>query len=573
MLGSGGGPSEGNVSGYLIRSTATSWAKNSLLAVDAGTHLAGIIRIFDEHQARSPPSPDIDPASPRRDGLSIADGSNHDRYEPRRRRPPLPHPFAGAGYPKKTARANAAWVTRELVSTYLITHPHLDHVSGFVVNTASFTHSDSPKRLAALPAAIKALKTHMFNDVIWPNLSDENGGAGLVTYQRIQEMAEYVPVCNGLSVQAWPVSHGHCMKRHSHRGRNSTAGLDGLDVAPGERSPGGTPRVCVYDSAVYFIRDDATAKEVMMWGDVEPDSLSLSPRNLPAWTEAARKFVDGNLGVIFIECSFDCHQPEASLFGHLAPQHLLDELQCLAEEAERIRHDADRRRDRLKRKRASNGYATDNAELAARRTNNPNPPEAVLAGGPRSDHHTWSSGMSCDNLSPHDDDLRSSELPPWRDGDASKPSPPPPMLSFSFEEVPPSPSDDCGGNGGDRGGGGGVSNCNGNGNGEDDYDLPPPAAADNARRKSNGSVGAPPHTPPEVEPPLKSLPPLPPPPPLGYTTAPLRGLHVVVTHVKDTLEDDVDVAENILASLRRLEKQRGFGCEFSLSTQGRSMYF
>lgn len=270
LQGSGGGPSEGNVSGYLIRSTATSWAKNSLLAVDAGTHLAGIIRIFDEHQARSPPSPDIDPASPRRDGLSIADGSNHDRYEPRRRRPPLPHPFAGAGYPKKTARANAAWVTRELVSTYLITHPHLDHVSGFVVNTASFTHSDSPKRLAALPAAIKALKTHMFNDVIWPNLSDENGGAGLVTYQRIQEMAEYVPVCNGLSVQAWPVSHGHCMKRHSHRGRNSTAGLDGLDVAPGERSPGGTPRVCVYDSAVYFIRDDATAKEVMMWGDVEP---------------------------------------------------------------------------------------------------------------------------------------------------------------------------------------------------------------------------------------------------------------------------------------------------------------
>lgn len=118
-----------------------------------------------------------------------------------------------------------------------------------------------------------------------------------------------------------------------------------------------------------------------------------------------------------------------------------------------------------------------------------------------------------------------------------------------------------------------MSNCNGNGNGEDDYDLPPPAAADNARRKSNGSVGAPPHTPPEVEPPLKSLPPLPPPPPLGYTTAPLRGLHVVVTHVKDTLEDDVDVAENILASLRRLEKQRGFGCEFSLSTQGRSMYF
>lgn len=54
---------------------------------------------------------------------------------------------------------------------------------------------------------------------------------------------------------------------------------------------------------------------------------------------------------------------------------------------------------------------------------------------------------------------------------------------------------------------------------------------------------------------------------------PLEGLHLVVTHVKDTLEDDVDVAENILASLERLEKDKRLGCTFSLSEQGRTFYF
>lgn len=174
-----------------------------------------------------------------------------------------PFPFIGASLPCKTPRANAVYITRELVSTYLITHPHLDHLSGFVINTAAFTQTGCPKRLASLPSTIEAIKTHIFNDVIWPNLSDEESGVGLVTYQRLPIAAlDYVEICKGLSVQAWPISHGHCMNTHSHRGSTSEGA---------ERSPGGSiKKVCVYDSAVYFIRDEATKKEVMMWGDVEP---------------------------------------------------------------------------------------------------------------------------------------------------------------------------------------------------------------------------------------------------------------------------------------------------------------
>jgi cAMP phosphodiesterase len=64
--------------------------------------------------------------------------------------------------PFATKEANAAFITRNLVDTYLITHPHLDHISGFVVNTASL-QGNRPKRLAGLPGTIDAFKNHVFN--------------------------------------------------------------------------------------------------------------------------------------------------------------------------------------------------------------------------------------------------------------------------------------------------------------------------------------------------------------------------------------------------------------------------
>jgi cAMP phosphodiesterase len=37
-------------------------------------------------------------------------------------------PFAGLEIPHSSAKANAAHITRTLIGTYLITHPHLDHM-------------------------------------------------------------------------------------------------------------------------------------------------------------------------------------------------------------------------------------------------------------------------------------------------------------------------------------------------------------------------------------------------------------------------------------------------------------
>ena len=71
-------------------------------------------------------------------------------------------PFKGLELPMQTKEANAGWITRSLVDTFLITHPHLDHISGFVVNTAGLGGT-RPKRLAGLPTTVEAFKNHIFN--------------------------------------------------------------------------------------------------------------------------------------------------------------------------------------------------------------------------------------------------------------------------------------------------------------------------------------------------------------------------------------------------------------------------
>ncbi|KUJ21064.1 uncharacterized protein LY89DRAFT_681687 [Mollisia scopiformis] len=341
VLGAGGGPKEDNVTAFLVRSTAAGWKKGSLLAVDAGVHLAAIARILDGHKSirtedSKPPAKPITLVDGPFEGLQIAEGSS--------------------------PSANAAFITRDLVECFLITHPHLDHISGFVINTASLP-SARPKRLAGLPSTIEAFKNHIFNNIIWPNLTDENNGAGLVTYLRLVEGGTpalgdgYIEVSDGLSIKTWSVSHGHCIERHNHRGSNAGSGFvtsPGVEASPRLNPTSGTmvrsssqssrvaddnlradqysQRYCVYDSSAYFIRDIATNKEILIYGDVEPDSISYSPRNRQVWADAAPKVASGMLGAIFIECSYDDSRQKELLFGHLTPKYLVEELRVLGNE-------------------------------------------------------------------------------------------------------------------------------------------------------------------------------------------------------------------------------------------------
>lgn len=109
-------------------------------------------------------------------------------------------------------------------------------------------------------------------------------------------------------------------------------------------SPGQSPCVVApkdpvwttVESSAFFIRDHHSGSEIIVFGDVEPDSLSLEPRNKRVWEVAAPKFAAGTLRAIFIECSYNDSIDDSSLYGHLCPRHLISELLVLAVKVEEI---------------------------------------------------------------------------------------------------------------------------------------------------------------------------------------------------------------------------------------------
>ncbi|KAK5637344.1 hypothetical protein RRF57_013056 [Xylaria bambusicola] len=338
------------------------------MAVDGGVHLSAITKILDETQP---------------EGLGT--------------KVPLPHvleegPFAGFTIHSSSATVNAGDVIRNQIDTVLFTHSHLDHISAVVINTAGLPGS-RPKRLVGQECTIEALKTHVFNNIIWPNLSDENNGAGLVTYLRLAEGGNpaigdgggkgYLELADGLGVKLFSVSHGHCIERKPTRG-SSNFRYGSFDTSSTTASPRGAPgstaasgppslfrgsgggqekeTISVYDSSAYFIRDYATGREILIFGDVEPDSMSLSPRNITIWKEAAPRIVSKDLVAIFIECSYDNSQSDDRLFGHLTPRYIIQELQALAATVEMVAHAPPKFDSTKKRKRE--------AEQGASKANN-----------------------------------------------------------------------------------------------------------------------------------------------------------------------------------------------------------
>jgi elongation factor 1-gamma len=76
------------------------------------------------------------------------------------------------------------------------------------------------------------------------------------------------------------------------------------------------------------------------------------------WAEAAPKIAAGILTGIFIECSYTNAQGDAVLYGHLSPRHLLAELQSLAEMVKEARreHEKEKEEARKGRKRKRASY-------------------------------------------------------------------------------------------------------------------------------------------------------------------------------------------------------------------------
>lgn len=554
-----------------MRSLASGWSKHSVVAVDAGVHLSVITRILEQTQPET---------------IGQSDG------------PSLPHtlekgPFAGLEVPHVRAEANAAHIHKELIDTYLITHPHLDHIAGFVINTAGLSGT-RPKRLAGLPNTISALKTHVFNNIIWPNLSDENNGAGLVTYTRLVEGGSpalgegegrgYLEICDNIAVKAWCVSHGHCIERHSHRGSVSTrhnsfdasVGVPGVGTSPPKfRNPSHhaslpahlgtflqqqqqerlqpisasrrgsslsvcTPNdesVCVYDSSAYFIRDLPTGREILIFGDVEPDSVSLSPRNRQVWQEAAPKIAAGKLSAIFIECSYDDSRCEELLFGHLTPRYIYEELSVLAEEVMALRGYTEAEGRKKSTSSHVSGSSTDkkrrrisDAGLSTKRRTTPQdsaPPRSDTPVSPKSKIPDRR-GKPVPNSVP--DDAQVQEQPKTRSQSKLRPR------SGSKSGLKPTKEPE---------------------RLDSDTEMTTPATGEEADPGAGATSLA-------IDGPSQTA------------TSPfanvLKGLKVVVIHVKERMDDGPLAGDGILKELEEHEKEAGLGVEFVMSSSGQSLH-
>ena len=92
-----------------------------------------------------------------------------------------------------------------------------------------------------------------------------------------------------------------------------------------------------YQSSAFFVRHDASGQQFLFFGDVAPDSLAVhAPQTIAVW-RAAAPLIPHALAVLFIECSWPSGRPDEQLYGHLSPEHLVDELVALAAEVTAVR--------------------------------------------------------------------------------------------------------------------------------------------------------------------------------------------------------------------------------------------
>ena len=183
-------------------------------------------------------------------------------------------------------------VLRKYIKGYLISHAHLDHVSGLIINSPA----DSSKTIYATKKCMEMMQEHYFNDKTWANFGDEGPGFHIKRYHfQTLALGEETKITNTtMEVKAFPLSH----------------------VNP-------------FESTAFLIKNENDA--VLYLGDTGPDEVEKSNDLRILWQAIAPLITEKQLRGIFIEVSFPNEQQDKSLYGHLTPNHLMKELRKLEE--------------------------------------------------------------------------------------------------------------------------------------------------------------------------------------------------------------------------------------------------
>lgn len=82
------------------------------------------------------------------------------------------------GISSKIFRTSASTVLRNYIKGYLISHAHLDHVSGLIINSPD----DTVKNIYGLPFCLDILKEKYFTWKSWANFANEGDKPALKKY-------------------------------------------------------------------------------------------------------------------------------------------------------------------------------------------------------------------------------------------------------------------------------------------------------------------------------------------------------------------------------------------------------
>lgn len=141
------------------------------------------------------------------------------------------------------------------------------------------------------------------------------------------DIGKVVPLENGLTVRAFPISHGASLIS------DDTANFSAIRTAshfPAVCGPLSGHLSTTVSTAFVFTHTHKDC-DVLFMGDVEPDTVSGSSLNRHVLEAVAPRAAQGKLRAVFLECSYSSSQPNEFLFGHLTPKHLYAELHTLAE--------------------------------------------------------------------------------------------------------------------------------------------------------------------------------------------------------------------------------------------------
>ena len=183
----------------------------------------------------------------------------------------------------------AETVLRRYIKGYLISHSHLDHLAGLIINSPD----DSTKNIYAFADCIEILKTRYFTWKSWANFADEGETPYLKKYHyKVLNPGEEVPIENTeMSVRAFPLSHSNLT------------------------------------STAFLVRDDDSY--ILYLGDTGADEIEKSHNLEMLWQAIAPLIKVKKLKAIMIEVSFPDEQPDKTLFGHLSPKWLMKEMDKL----------------------------------------------------------------------------------------------------------------------------------------------------------------------------------------------------------------------------------------------------